>query len=252
MNYIRNMVGKIDLNCDMGEGFASDALIMPLISSANIACGYHAGGGELMRQTIRLAMQHQISIGAHPSFKDLEGFGRREMQLSGEEIHGIVTDQVSSILKAAEAEGARLSHVKPHGALYNMAAKDAMIADAISRAVKDIDASLIVYGLPDSAAESSAKDHGLRFYREVFSDRTYTNEGRLTPRQQPHALIETAEQCLAQVLQVICHETIRSTDGQIIPMKADTICIHGDGEHAVEFAELIKKSLDQQGIAIKQ
>lgn len=246
------MLVKIDLNCDMGEGFATDPLIMPLISSANIACGYHAGGGELMRQTIRLAIQHQVAIGAHPSFNDREGFGRTEMQLSFVEIHGIVSDQVNSILKAAEAEGARLTHVKPHGALYNMAANDFAVADAISSAIKEIDASLIVYGLPDSALETSAKAHGLRFYREVFSDRTYTNQGRLTPRQEPHALIETAEQCLAQVLQVIRHETIRSTDGQIIPMKADTICIHGDGEHAVGFAQLIKKSLDQQVIAIKQ
>ena len=246
------MLGKIDLNCDMGEGFATDALIMPLISSANIACGYHAGGGELMHQTIRLAMQHQVAIGAHPSFNDREGFGRREMQLSGDEIHAIVTDQVNSILNAAKAEGTRLTHVKPHGALYNMAANDPMVADAISRAIKEIDASLILYGLPDSASESSAKAHGLRFYREVFSDRTYTNKGRLTPRQEPHALIETAEQSLAQVLQIILHQTIRSTDGQEISMQADTICIHGDGEHAVEFAQLIKQSLDQQGILIKQ
>lgn len=246
------MLGKIDLNCDMGEGFATDALIMPLISSANIACGYHAGDGELMRQTIRLAMQHQVAIGAHPSFNDREGFGRREMQLSGEEIHAIVIDQVNSILKSAEAEGARLTHVKPHGALYNMAANDHLVANAISRAIKEIDASLIVYGLPDSASESSAKAHGLRFYREVFSDRTYTNKGRLTPRQQPHALIETAEQSLAQVMQVVLRQTITSTDGQEIPMKADTICIHGDGEHAVAFAQLINQSLDQQGILIKQ
>lgn len=246
------MLLKIDLNCDMGEGFATDAQIMPLISSANIACGYHAGGGELMRQTIRLAMRYHVAIGAHPSFPDREGFGRREMQLSDEEIHGMVSDQVNSILKAAEVEGARLSHVKPHGALYNMSANNFAVADAISRAIKEIDASLIVYGLPDSASETSARAHGLGFYREVFSDRTYTNEGRLTPRQQQNAMIETAEQSLAQVLQVILHETIRSTEGQEIPMKADTICIHGDGEHAVAFAELIKKSLAQQGIAIKQ
>jgi len=246
------VLGKIDLNCDMGEGFATGALIMPLISSANIACGYHAGGGELMHQTIRLAMQHQVAIGAHPSFNDREGFGRREMKLSSEEIHQIVSDQVNSILKAAEAEGAKLSHVKPHGALYNMAANDPLVADAISRAIKEIDASLIVYGLPDSASESSAKAHGLRFYREVFADRTYTNKGRLTPRQQPHALIETIDQSLAQVLQVVLHQTITSTDGMEIPMKADTICIHGDGEHAVAFAQMIKQSLDQQGILIKQ
>ena len=244
------MLRKIDLNCDMGEGYATDALIMPLISSANIACGYHAGGGELMRQTIRLALQHDVAIGAHPSFDDKEGFGRREMHLSLEEIHLLVTDQINSILKAAEAEGARLSHVKPHGALYNMAAKDAMVADAISRAIKAIDVSLILYGLPNSASETSAAQHGLRFYREVFSDRTYTDEGLLTPRSQPNAMIETTEQSVAQVLQIILQETLQSTTGQEIPIKADTICIHGDGEHAVEFAQSIKRALHQNNITI--
>ena len=244
------MLEKIDLNCDMGEGYTTDALIMPLISSANIACGYHAGGGELMRQTIRLAMQHQVAIGAHPSFDDKEGFGRREMQLSSEEIHQLVTDQINSILKAAEAEGARLSHVKPHGALYNMAAKDTMVADAISRAINEIDASLILYGLPKSASETSASQYGLQFYREVFSDRTYTDEGLLTPRSQPNAMIETAERSVEQVLKIILQKTILSTTGLEIPIKADTVCIHGDGEQAVVFAQEINKALHQNNITI--
>jgi UPF0271 protein len=244
------MLRKIDLNCDMGEGYTTDALIMPLISSANIACGYHAGGGELMRQTIRLALQHQVAIGAHPSFDDKEGFGRREMHLSSEEIYQIVLDQVNTIRKAAAEEGASLHHVKPHGALYNMAAKDAMVADAISRAIKAIDASLIVYGLPNSASETSAIQHGLRFYREVFSDRTYTDQGMLTPRNQPNAMIETAEQSVAQVLQIILQETLQSTTGREISIKADTVCIHGDGEHAVEFAQMINRALHQYNITI--
>jgi UPF0271 protein len=244
------MLRRIDLNCDMGEGYTTDALIMPLISSANIACGYHAGGGELMRQTIRLALQHQVAIGAHPSFDDKEGFGRREMHLSSEEIYQIVLDQVNTIRKAAAEEGASLHHVKPHGALYNMAAKDAMVADAISRAIKAIDASLIVYGLPNSASETSAIQHGLRFYREVFSDRTYTDQGMLTPRNQPNAMIETAEQSVAQVLQIILQETLQSTTGREISIKADTVCIHGDGEHAVEFAQMINRALHQYNITI--
>ena len=244
------MLRKIDLNCDMGEGYATDALIMPLISSANIACGYHAGGGELMRQTIRLALQHDVAIGAHPSFDDKEGFGRREMHLSSEEIYQIVLDQVNTIRKAAAEEGASLHHVKPHGALYNMAAKDAMVADAISRAIKAIDASLIVYGLPNSASETSAIQHGLRFYREVFSDRTYTDQGMLTPRNQPNAMIETEEQSVAQVLQIILQETLQSTTGREISIKADTVCIHGDGEHAVEFAQMINRALHQYNITI--
>ena len=244
------MQEKIDLNCDMGEGYTTDALIMPLISSSNIACGYHSGGGELMHQTIRLALQHHVAIGAHPSFDDREGFGRREMQLSNNEIYRIVKEQINIIQKAAALEGARLHHIKPHGALYNMAAKDAMVADAISRAIKAIDASLIVYGLPNSASETSAIQHGLRFYREVFSDRTYTDQGMLTPRNQPNAMIETAEQSVAQVLQIILQETLQSTTGREISIKADTVCIHGDGEHAVEFAQMINRALHQDNITI--
>jgi UPF0271 protein len=244
------MLRKIDLNCDMGEGFRTDALIMPLISSANIACGYHAGGGELMHETIRLAIQHGVYIGAHPSFDDREGFGRREMHLSSDEIHGLICDQLNIIRKAATEEGASLHHVKPHGALYNMAAKYAMVADAISRAINDIDASLILYGLPNSASETSAAQYGLPFYREMFSDRTYTDEGLLTPRSQPTAMVETAEQSVAQVLQIILQETLISTTGSEIPMKADTVCIHGDGEHAVGFAQMINRALYQNKITI--
>jgi UPF0271 protein len=244
------MLEKIDLNCDLGEGYTTDALIMPLISSANIACGYHAGGGELMRETIRLALQHDVAIGAHPSFDDRDGFGRREMHLSSDEIYQIVLDQVNTIRKAAEEEGAVLHHVKPHGALYNMAAKDAMVADAISRAIKAIDDSLILYGLPNSASERSAAKLELQFYREVFSDRTYTDQGMLTPRNQPNAMIETTEQSVAQVLQIILHKNLQSTTGQEIPIKADTVCIHGDGENAVVFAQEINRALHQNKITI--
>jgi len=244
------MLEKIDLNCDLGEGYTTDALIMPLISSANIACGYHAGGGELMRETIRLALQHDVAIGAHPSFDDRDGFGRREMHLSSDEIYQIVLDQVNTIRKAAEEEGAVLHHVKPHGALYNMAAKDAMVADAISRAIKAIDDSLVLYGLPNSASERSAAKLELQFYREVFSDRTYTDQGMLTPRNQPNSMIETTEQSVAQVLQIILHKNLQSTTGQEIPIKADTVCIHGDGENAVVFAQEINRALHQNKITI--
>jgi len=244
------MLEKIDLNCDMGEGYTTDALIMPLISSANIACGYHAGGGELMRQTIRLALQHGVAIGAHPSFEDKEGFGRREMHLSSDEIYQIVLDQVNIMRKAAAEEGAKLHHIKPHGALYNMAAKDAMALPIFSRAIKAIDASLVLYGLPNSASERSAAQYGLQFYREVFSDRTYTDEGLLTPRGNNNAIIETVEQSIEQVLQIILQETLQSTTGSVISIKADTVCIHGDGENAVAFAQEINKALSQNKITI--
>ena len=217
------MLEKIDLNCDMGEGYTTDALIMPLISSANIACGYHAGGGELMRQTIRLALQHGVAIGAHPSFEDKEGFGRREMHLSSDEIYQIVLDQVNIMRKAAAEEGAKLHHVKPHGALYNTSAKNEVVAKAIAKAVKDVDTGLILFGLKNSHSIAAAKNIGLNTAEEAFADRRYESDGSLTPRSQPGA-------CLTE---------IRAVLDQVKKIKADTWCIHGDGPHAVDFAKAL-------------
>ena len=242
---------SIDLNCDMGEGMPNDATIMPLISSANIACGYHAGNDDIIKKTIELALQHNVAIGAHPGFADKENFGRTEQKLSGKQYYSLVAEQLAIIQKHVQYAGATLHHVKPHGALYNMSAKDAALANIIATAVKDHNSSLILYGLSNSYSITEAEKLGLRTASEVFADRTYTDEGKLTPRSEPNALITSEKDSLQQVLQMIQSQTALSTNKKIIKVKADTICLHGDGEHAVAFAQLIFKTLQANNIAIK-
>lgn len=236
----------VDLNCDLGEGCSTDEAIMPFISSANIACGYHAGDVDTIKQTLALAKQHRVAIGAHPSYPDRANFGRKEMDLPIEEIKSLVSEQIKIVQSLAASMGLSLHHVKPHGALYNKAAKDETTAIAIAEAVYAIDPSLILFGLANSESGKAAKKLGLTFYNEVFADRTYTEQGQLTPRTEPNALITTDEEAMRQVLQMLKEETVTSSKGKIIPIQADTICIHGDGEHAVSFAKhintLIKNS----------
>jgi UPF0271 protein len=241
----------IDLNCDMGEGYETDAMIMPYISSVNIACGYHAGNESTIQRTIELALQHNVAIGAHPSYPDKENFGRKEMEMSHEEVFNIVAAQIQLVKSIAEKRGARIHHIKPHGALYNFAAVKPLLAAAIVSAIKSFDENLILYGLPDSELEKAAMKKGIRFAAEVFSDRTYTDEGRLTPRTDANALIIDADEATHQVLQMIRERTVLTTNKKIIPIKADTICIHGDGAHAVMFAEKISESLKNNNIIIQ-
>lgn len=240
----------IDINCDMGEGFETDELIMPFISSANIACGIHAGDVQTMHRTINLAINHQVAIGAHPSYPDREGFGRKEMNLTADVIFNLVKAQVETIKTLVEYLGASLNHVKPHGALYNRSAKDHSVALAIAKAVASVNPDLILYGLPNSESEKAAMDQDLKFYAEVFADRTYTDEGLLTPRNENNALIESSADSLDQVLRMINEGVVISTSGKVIPIKADTICIHGDGQHAVEFAKTINEGLIKSNIKI--
>lgn len=247
---------SIDLNCDMGESFGAwrmgnDAGLMDVVSSINVACGFHAGDASTMRQTIETALEKGVAIGAHPSFPDLQGFGRREMSLSAQEIFDIVLYQVSALKGMCEAFGAKLNHVKPHGALYNLAAKDAETASAIVRAVKAIDRKLIFYGLSGSFLISEAEKIGLKTANEVFADRTYQSDGNLTPRNQPNALIETVEESCKQVLQMIREKTVTAVNGEKVRLKAETICIHGDGAHALEFAKAVRLKLIENGIEIK-
>ncbi|MBA4197162.1 MAG: hypothetical protein C0459_06360 [Chitinophaga sp.] len=242
MNISAN-TSSIDINCDMGEGIGNDAAIMPFISSANIACGFHAGNATTIQQTIDLCLQHNVAIGAHPGFDDFENFGRTEMQLSTKEIYTLVSTQIIILYKACIDNKTTLHHVKPHGALYNMAAKNAAMAEAIAQAVKDVDSSLLFYGLANSYLISEAKKAGLSTANEVFADRTYQDDGSLTPRSFPNALIESDEQSLSQVLQMVHHKTVTSVNNKIIPLQAETICIHGDGKHAVSFAEKIYSTL---------
>lgn len=241
----------IDLNCDMGEGIDNDALLMPFISSANIACGYHAGDEETMKKTVELALANNVAIGAHPGFADKEFFGRREMKLSNDEVYDLTAAQIKALKKITDTFHIPLHHVKPHGALYNMAVADSSLAWSISQAVKDVDEKLILYGLSGSFLISEAKAIGLRTASEVFADRTYQDDGGLTPRSQFNALIEDEEKCIAQVLQMIMHQSVTSINNLVVPIIAQTICIHGDGKHAVAFAQTIFKSLRQKRIDIK-
>ena len=236
----------------MGEGMGSDAAIMPFISSANIACGFHAGDEETMKETIGLCIRHQVAIGAHPSFYDRKNFGRTETNLSADEIYDIIILQLRTIDKIAAAQGEKLSHVKPHGALYNLSAKNQEIAAAIARAVKDFDEGLILLGLSGSYSIMQAKAFGLKTASETFADRTYREDGSLTPRSQSNALIADSNKAVEQALQMIKEKTVTTVTGKEIHIVAETICIHGDGEHAVEFAKAIHEALKKENIEMKR
>lgn len=246
---------SIDLNCDMGESFGawkmgSDAELMDYVSSVNIACGFHAGDATTMRQTVEMAIGKRVAIGAHPSYPDLQGFGRRPMSLSPQEVFDIVLYQVSALKGICEAAGGKLHHVKPHGALYNQAAKDKTLANAIAKAVQKIDLDLILYGLAGSLLISESEELGLRTASEFFADRTYQTDGSLTPRSEPNSLIDNADDAVLQVLQMISSQTVTAVNGETVPVKAETICIHGDAEHAVEFARIIRNRLTENCIDV--
>lgn len=241
----------IDLNCDLGEGLANDALLMPWISSANIACGYHAGDTDSMQKTITLAIEHQVAIGAHPGFADKTNFGRTELRLPLNEIFDLVTEQVWLLQQMAKQMGSSLQHVKPHGALYNMSARDALLANTIAKAVYTIDQNLVLFGLSGSLSISEAEKIGLPTASEVFADRTYQPDGSLTPRSQPGAMIESTEQCLQQVLEMIQEQTVTATNQKSVPIKAQTLCLHGDGEQALAFAQMIYRELANHQINIQ-
>ena len=246
----------IDINCDMGEShgevtIGQDAELMPLISSANIACGFHGGDPVVMRDTILLAMQHGVAIGAHPSYPDLEGFGRRDMKLPPSEVYALVQYQVGAIKTMLETCGGRLHHVKPHGALYNAAARDEVLSTAIVQAIRDIDAGLILYGLAGSATIRAARSSGLPFAEEVFADRSYQSDGSLTPRSLAGALLDSGKAATAQVLQMVTRGMVTSMDERNVPLRADTVCIHGDGPQAVSIAKALRDGLSSAGITVK-
>ena len=249
-------MATIDINCDMGEAFGNyampnDALLFKYISSANIACGFHAGDPAVMQDSVALAVQNNVAIGAHPGLQDLQGFGRREMKISPKEAYQITLYQMGALSAFVKAAKAKLNHVKPHGALYNMAAKDVTLAQAIVDAVYDFDPHLILYGLAGSELINAATQKGLKSAGEVFADRTYQDDGSLTPRSQPNALITNEKKSLTQVLMMVNKQQVISANEKIISLKADTLCIHGDGEHALEFAKTIHHTLTNNGITIK-
>ena len=241
----------IDLNADLGEGCGDDAAILDCVSSANIACGWHAGDAQTMRAAVRAAVQRGVAIGAHPSFPDRENFGRSAMQRSAEQVYADVQAQLVELAAIVRDEGAQLVHVKPHGALYNQAARDAVLADAIARAVRDFDPALKLMGLAGSELIRAAQRHGLRAIEEVFADRAYLADGSLAPRGTPGAVIDDAATALAQTLQLVEHGSVTCRDGGSVRLKADSVCLHGDGAHALAFARLLRDSLAQRGVRVQ-
>jgi len=234
----------------MGEGCPHDADLMNYVSSANIACGAHAGDAEIMRRTVECAVEKGVAIGAHPGYRDRENFGRFALEMSHAEIYDLIAEQFNTLKRIADDVAGEIKHIKPHGALYNQSARDPEIAAVIAQAVFDIDSDLILFGLSGSVSISEAQKIGLPTASEVFADRTYRNDGSLTPRTEPNALIYDINIAIAQAMQMINEGTVTATDGSVIPIMADTICIHGDGDNALEFAMAIRQSLTAAKIPI--
>lgn len=249
------MTLSIDLNCDLGEGFghwraAADAPLLDLVSSANIACGFHAGDPCIMQRTVAEARARGVALGAHPGLPDLQGFGRRVMAVSPAEAYALTLYQVGALAAFATAAGARLHHVKPHGALYNMAAADLALARAIAAAVRDADARLLLYGLAGSALLQAGREAGLGVVSEAFADRGYRPDGSLMPRGEPGAVHETPQQALAQVEQLLATGRVPCPGGGEAPVVADTLCVHGDSAQALALLRLLRARLDGLGVRV--
>lgn len=246
---------RVDLNCDMGEAFGAwrmgdDEQLMMSVTSANVACGGHAGDPAVMRRTVRLAKEHGVAVGAHPGFPDLAGFGRREMQVVPDEVEGMVLYQVGALAAIAGAEGVSLAHVKPHGALYNMAARDRSLADAIVRAVRAFDPSLPLFGLAGSVMLTAAEEGGLRAASEVFADRAYEADGSLVSRCVPGSVIQDEKQVAARAVAMVRDGLVTARTGESVKLRTDTICVHGDTPGAAKLARTIRQALESAGIAV--
>ncbi len=241
---------KVDLNADLGEGCGSDAALLQLVSSANIACGFHAGDAQTMRECVREALKNGVAVGAHPSFPDRDNFGRTAMLLPPETVYAQTLYQCGALAAIVRAEGGRMQHVKPHGMLYNQSAVDPQLADAIARAVCDCDPALILVGLAGSELIRAAKRVNIAPREEVFADRGYQDDGTLVPRSQPGALIADEEIALAQTLEMVLSGKVKSVNGHDVALRAQTVCLHGDGEHALAFARRLREAFDQRGIVV--
>ncbi|MFD1065963.1 LamB/YcsF family protein [Oceanobacillus locisalsi] len=246
----------VDLNCDMGESFGaykmgSDEEILPFITSANIACGFHAGDPSTMRKTVQMAMKHDVKLGAHPGLQDLIGFGRRNMDISYKEAYDLVQYQVGALQGIVKSEGGTLQHVKAHGALYNMAATNANLAEGIAQAVYDLDPNLILYGMAGGKLLEAGEKVGLQTASEVFADRTYQETGMLTSRREANALIENVDTASAQVIRMVTENKVETVQGKDIMIQADTVCIHGDGANALAFARQVKEKVKEAGITVQ-
>ncbi|MCL6632940.1 MAG: LamB/YcsF family protein [Alicyclobacillus herbarius] len=246
---------RLDMNCDLGESFGAytlgnDEQILNVVTSCNIACGFHAGDATTMRRTVELALGKGVAIGAHPGLQDLVGFGRRNMDISPQEAYDIVVYQIGALDGFVRACGGRMQHVKPHGALYNMAAVSAPLAEAIAKAVYKVNPELILFGLSGSELVRAGQKIGLRTASEVFADRTYQKDGTLTSRRQPDAMIHDTEKAVQQVIRMVKEGKVLSQQGVDVDIQADTVCIHGDGPHALEYAAQIRRALEQAEIRV--
>ena len=247
---------RIDLNCDMGESFGAysignDESVMRSITSANIACGFHAGDPSVIRRTIRLALASGVAIGAHPGFPDLIGFGRREMKATPAEVEDFVLYQISAVAGLAATEGARLQHVKPHGALYNLAARDADISAAIARGVAAYDRSLILFGLAGSEVLVAGRAVGLRVAAEAFADRAYEPDGSLASRRKAGSIIHDPDRVVSRVLQMVLDGTVEAADGSTVTIAAETICVHGDTQGAEQLTGRLKAEFETTGVTLQ-
>jgi UPF0271 protein len=247
---------RVDLNSDVGESFGAytlgqDQILLPHITSANVACGFHAGDPSVMRVTVALARQHGVAVGAHPGFPDLVGFGRRDLNATPGEIEDFVVYQVGALSAVAGAQGAQLQHVKPHGALFNMAVRDRELADAIARATAAVDRSLILFGLPGSELISAGRRAGLRTAAEVFADRAYEPDGTLVSRRKPGAVIHDPDAVVARVVRMAMERSVIAVDGSTVAFDLDTICVHGDTPGAAVLAARIREALERSGVDVK-
>jgi UPF0271 protein len=248
-------MSTVDLNCDMGESFGAycigaDAEVMSSISSANVACGYHGGDPAVMRSTVRLARGAGVGVGAHPGLPDLPGFGRREMRVTPQETEDMVLYQIGALAAIAKSEGVRLRHVKAHGALYNMAARDRGLADAIARAVRAFDPSLILFGLPSSELLRAGEAAGLAVASEGFADRAYEPDGSLTPRSRSGSVIHDLETVVERAVRMVVEGRVTATDGSVIPLQIDTLCTHGDTPGAAALTRALRAGLERAGVVI--
>jgi 5-oxoprolinase (ATP-hydrolysing) subunit A len=241
----------VDLNADLGEGAGHDDELLALVTSANIACGFHAGDAETMRRSIEGARDRKVAVGAHPSLFDRENFGRKELPAESEEVFDAVVYQLGIFQAIAEAAGVRPNHVKPHGALYNMAVRDQKLADAICRAIAKVDTKLILFAPQNSALARTGKTNGLQIAHEVFADRNYLSDGSLVSRTRPDALLHDPEEAAARVARMLREGEVRSVDGVDVDVRAETVCVHGDTPGAVNFAHVLRSRLEKEGVDIR-
>jgi 5-oxoprolinase (ATP-hydrolysing) subunit A len=241
----------VDLNADLGEGSGHDAELFELISSANIATGFHAGDSDTMHAAISAAKKHEVAVGAHPSFFDRENFGRKELTIANEEVFEAVAYQLGIFQAIASALDVRPNHVKPHGALYNMAVRHAKLAEAIARGIKSVDSKLILFAPDKSELARAGEAHGLQIAREIFADRNYLNDGWLVPRTRPDALLHDPKEAAERVLRMLCEGKVRSVEGRDVTVRGESICVHGDTPGAVEFARELRSRLEREGVRIR-